>query len=40
MQQAALGHKIRETIGQQVLGQSERSMDLLLGLIGFLGWYV
>ncbi|KAK7755170.1 hypothetical protein SLS62_002985 [Diatrype stigma] len=38
VQQAALGHRIREIIGQQVLGQSDRTMDLLLGLLGFLGW--
>lgn len=40
VQQAALGQRIREIIGQQVLGQSDRTMDLLLGLLGFLGWYV
>ncbi|RYP72360.1 hypothetical protein DL769_004469 [Monosporascus sp. CRB-8-3] len=37
-QQYALGSRIREIIGQKVLGESERTMDLLLGLLGFLGW--
>ncbi|RYP48093.1 hypothetical protein DL768_005946 [Monosporascus sp. mg162] len=37
-QQCALSNRIREIIGQKVLCESERTMDLLLGVIGFLGW--
>ncbi|RYP07563.1 hypothetical protein DL764_002418 [Monosporascus ibericus] len=37
-QQYALATRIREIIGQKVLVESERTMDLLLGLLAFLGW--
>ncbi|RYP22616.1 hypothetical protein DL767_009012 [Monosporascus sp. MG133] len=37
-QQCALSNRIREIIGQKVLSESERTMDLLLGLLGFLSW--
>ncbi|RYO76008.1 hypothetical protein DL763_010830 [Monosporascus cannonballus] len=37
-QQHAFGNRIREIVGRKVLGGSERSMDLLLGLLGYLGW--
>ncbi|RYP22129.1 hypothetical protein DL765_001888 [Monosporascus sp. GIB2] len=37
-QQHALGNRIREIVGRKVLAESERTMDLLLGLLGFLGW--
>lgn len=40
VQQNALSQRIREITGYQILCRSERSMDLLLGLIAFLGWYV
>ncbi|KAI9681082.1 MAG: hypothetical protein M1822_007156 [Bathelium mastoideum] len=37
-QQQVLGKKIRQTIAQEVVVQSERNIDLLLGLLVFIGW--
>ncbi|RYP60922.1 hypothetical protein DL771_010331 [Monosporascus sp. 5C6A] len=37
-QQSALSNRIREIIAQKVLVESERTIDLLLGLLGFLAW--
>ena len=38
-QQQVLGSKIRETIAQEMLLKSEQSIDLLLGLLAYIGWY-
>jgi hypothetical protein len=38
-QQQLLSNKIRETIVQKMAVQSERSVDLLLGILTFIGWY-
>lgn len=38
-QQQALGSRIRQTIAQELVVQSERSIDHLLGLLTFIGWY-
>ncbi|KAL9094342.1 MAG: hypothetical protein Q9165_003483 [Trypethelium subeluteriae] len=37
-QQQILGAKIRQTIAQEVVIQSEKSIDLLLGLLVFMSW--
>ncbi|KAJ5995144.1 hypothetical protein N7481_002121 [Penicillium waksmanii] len=36
--QKALGYKVRQTVAQIMLLESEKSIDLLLGLLTFLGW--
>jgi hypothetical protein len=36
--QKALGYKIRQTVARIMLLESEKSIDLLLGLLTFLGW--
>lgn len=38
-QQQKLSRKIRQTIAQEMVIQSERDIDLLLGLLIFIGWY-
>jgi hypothetical protein len=38
-QQDVLGSKIRQTIAQELVFQSEKNIDLLLGLLTFIGWY-
>jgi hypothetical protein len=38
-QQQVLGTKIRKTVAQEMIVQSEKSIDLLLGLLIFTGWY-
>jgi hypothetical protein len=38
-QQQVLGNKIRQTIAQEIVVQSEGNIDLLLGLLTFIGWY-
>lgn len=37
-QQQVLGSKIRQTIAQELVFQSEKNIDLLLGLLTFIGW--
>ena len=36
----ALGQTVREIAARQIIMEGERSMDLLLGLLCFIGWYV
>lgn len=38
-QQQVLGSKIRQMIAQEMVVQSEKNLDLLLGLLTFIGWY-
>ena len=38
-QQQVLGNKIRDTLAQEMLLKSEQSIDLLLGLLAYIGWY-
>ena len=38
-QQQVLGNKIRDTLAQEMLLKSEQSVDLLLGLLAYIGWY-
>ena len=38
-QQQVLGNKIRGTLAQKMLLKSEQSIDLLLGLLAYIGWY-
>lgn len=38
-QQQALGKKIRQTIAEEMVLRSEKNIDLLLGLLAFIGWY-
>ena len=38
-QQQALNKRIRDLIAQRLLLESEHSLDLLLGLLAFIGWY-
>ncbi|KAI9740059.1 MAG: hypothetical protein M1818_004810 [Claussenomyces sp. TS43310] len=37
-QQQVLGSKVRQTVAQEVVAQSEKNIDLLLGLLTFIGW--
>jgi hypothetical protein len=39
-QQQILGNRIRQTIAQEMVARSEKNMDLLLGLLTFIGWYI
>jgi hypothetical protein len=39
-QQIALGNTIRRIVAQKVIVEHERSMDIVLGLIGYLAWLV
>lgn len=39
-QQRVIEVKIRETLAQRVLVDLERNLDLLLGLIAYLCWWV
>lgn len=38
-QQQALGTKVRQTVAQEMIVQSAKSIDLLLGFLAFIGWY-
>lgn len=38
-QQQVLGSKIRQMIAQEMVVQSEKNVDLLTGLLIFIGWY-
>lgn len=38
-QQQVLGNKVRDTLAQEMLLKSEQSIDLLLGLLAYIGWY-
>jgi hypothetical protein len=38
-QQQILGSKIRQKIAHELVVQSERNVDLLLGILAFIGWY-
>lgn len=38
-QQQVLGSKIRQIIAQEMVVRSEKNIDLLLGLLAFIGWY-
>lgn len=38
-QQQLLGNTIRQTIAQEMAVRSEKNIDLLLGLLTFIGWY-
>ena len=38
-QQQVFGNKIRDTLAQEMLLKSEQSIDLLLGLLAYIGWY-
>jgi hypothetical protein len=38
-QQQVLGSKIRQKIAQELVVQSEKNIDLLLGILAFIGWY-
>jgi hypothetical protein len=40
LQQRELGSRIREVFAQEVVVQLNRNMDLLLGILAFIGWYV
>jgi hypothetical protein len=40
VQQMAFGEEIRSILGRQVLVESEKTLDLLLGLLTYLAWYV
>ncbi|KAJ5591583.1 uncharacterized protein N7459_001952 [Penicillium hispanicum] len=37
-QQQVLGDKIKQVVAEQMVMQSEKSIDLLLGLLAFVGW--
>jgi hypothetical protein len=37
--QQVLSTKIRQTVAQEMLFQAEKNIDLLLGLLTFIGWY-
>jgi hypothetical protein len=39
-QQQVLGTRIRQTVAQEMVIESEKSIDLLLGLLTFCWWYV
>lgn len=39
-EQQELGASIREILSKQVYVEFERNIDLLLGLLAYLGWYV
>ncbi|KAK6956736.1 hypothetical protein Daesc_002016 [Daldinia eschscholtzii] len=39
LQQQILGRKIRETVAQEMVIKSTKNIDLLLGLLAFIGWY-
>lgn len=39
VQQQMLGTRIRQTIGQKMVVNSEKNIDLFLGLLTFIGWY-
>jgi hypothetical protein len=39
-QQIAMGHTIRQIISGNLVAENEKSIDILLGLICYLGWYV
>ena len=39
-QKQVLGGEIRQTVGQEIVVRSERSIDLLLGLLTFISWQV
>lgn len=39
-QQLALGSKIRHILGRKMLLEYEKNLDLLLGLLAYIGWYV
>ena len=38
-QQQVLGSKIRRTLAEEMLLKSEQNLDLLLGLLAYIGWY-
>ena len=38
-QQQVLGSKIRRTLAEEMLLKSEQNLDLLLGLLAYVGWY-
>ena len=38
-QQQALGNKVRDKLAQEMVVKSEQNMDLLLGLLAYIGWY-
>ncbi|KAI0843906.1 hypothetical protein F5Y00DRAFT_249993 [Daldinia vernicosa] len=38
LQQQILGKRIRQTVAQEMIIRSVKSMDLLLGLLAFIGW--
>jgi hypothetical protein len=40
LQQMALGKEIRLTLGREVVLDGNRSLDLLLGVIVYVTWYV
>ena len=37
-QKQVLGREIRQTVAQEIVVQSERNIDLLLGLLTFISW--
>ena len=37
-QQQALSEKVRQVVGEEMVQKSEKTIDLLLGLVTFLGW--
>ena len=37
-QQAALGKKLRMILGQKMLVECERTLDMLFGIIAYIGW--
>lgn len=37
--QLRLGNKIRQVLAEKIVVQSEKNIDLLLGLLTFIGWY-
>jgi hypothetical protein len=39
LEQQVLGSKIRQIVAQDMVVQSEKNIDLLLGLLIFIGWY-
>jgi hypothetical protein len=39
LQQHLLGNKLRQSIAQELVVQSEKKIDLLLSLLTFIGWY-
>ena len=38
-QQQVLGNKVRDKIAQEMVIKSEQNIDLLLGLLAYIGWY-